>query len=714
MTVIEDALRSGRQSLTEYESKQFLATFGISACLETLVSDAELATAAAEAIGYPVVLKVCGATLSHKTEVGGVALNLRTAQEVHHEAERLLRIPGCEGLLVEEMVKGDRELVCGLVRDPQLGPCVMFGLGGIFAEALDDAVFRVAPLSKNEAIEMMLQIRGAKVLAEFRGQAQVNMEAMAGILVALGRVGAECETIQAIDINPVKIRRDGTPVVVDALITLVAAKAQPALNPATTESRVESSARHPLFPFLEPESVAIVGASASPGKAGYELVRNILANEFRGKIYPVNPKGGDILGLRAYQKVSDLPSDLGIVILPAAGTAQALRDLTAKGVRNVVLLAGGFAEVDEAGASIQQELVDIIRTTGVRVLGPNTSGHTSTPHCFTSAFFPLGKIRRGSVSVIAQTGNFATHTMRHILADEHFGVCRVLGIGNKIDIDETDALELLASDPETRSIVMYLESFKRPRRFLEVAREVTRRKPLVMLKTGTSETGRQAAIAHTAAMASEDRLIDGMLRQAGVVRIANYTDLILSVKALSMLPLPAGNGVSFLAPSGAMLVSLTDLCCRLDLSVPTLSPATVNRLQEISPAYLRMRNPVDIWGSAGVHGVEFAYREGMEAALKDPAVDAVASVFMLTRANGVPSSYQFVLDLVEKYPKKPILISFSAENECAEECRAFLEPRGVPTFSEIEHPFEALSILMRCQRAMNRPQDEAVATTAGR
>ena len=477
---------------------------------------------------------------------------------------------------------------------------------------------------------------------------------------------------------------------------------------------METANKHPLLPFIEPKSVAIVGASASPGKAGHELLRNLLANEYRGKIFPVNPKAKEILGLRVYQKISDLPSgvDLAIVILPAASTAEALRDLTAEGIRNVVLLAGGFAEVDESGARIQQELVEIIRRTGVRVLGPNTSGHTSTPHCFTSAFFPLGKIRRGSVSVIAQTGNFATHTMKYILSDEHFGVCRVLGIGNKIDIDETDALELLASDPETRSIVMYLESFKRPRRFLEVARVVTRCKPVVMLKSGTSEAGRQAAIAHTAAMASEDRLIDGMLRQAGVVRIANYTDLILTIKALSMLPLPSGNRISFVAPSGAMLVSLTDLCSRLELRVPTLSPATLDRLQELSPPFLRMRNPIDIWGAAGVHGFEYAYREGMEAALKDPGIDALASVFMLTRASGVPSSYQFVLDLVNRYPKKPILISFSGEKECAEECRAFLEPRGVPTFPEIEQPFEALSILMQCQRAMQRP--EAAATTAGR
>jgi acetyl-CoA synthetase (ADP-forming) len=220
VTVIEDALQSGQSNLSEHEAKRFLSGFGISVCREALADGAESAAAAAATIGFPVVLKVSGANLPHKTEVGGVALNLKSEQEVRAEAQRLLRIPGCEGLLVEEMVKGDRELVCGLVRDKQLGPCVMFGLGGIFTEALDDAVFRVAPVTVAEAGEMMAEIRSTKILGPFRGQSPVDRKALAGILVALGNIGMWHDAVQAIDINPVKIRSDGTPVVVDALVTL--------------------------------------------------------------------------------------------------------------------------------------------------------------------------------------------------------------------------------------------------------------------------------------------------------------------------------------------------------------------------------------------------------------------------------------------------------------------------------------------------------------
>lgn len=466
---------------------------------------------------------------------------------------------------------------------------------------------------------------------------------------------------------------------------------------------MDVTAKKSLVPFFEPQSVAIIGASVTPGKAGYEAIRNVLANGYPGKIHLVNPKGGEILGLPVTPAISALPEgvDLAVVILPAEATPKALRDCAAKGIQHVALMAGGFAEVDEGGARIQRELEAIIRETGIRVMGPNISGHTSTPQSYTSAFFPLGKIRRGTVSIIAQTGNFATHTMKYILTGEHFGVCRVIGLGNKVDIDESDALEYLADDPETSAVVIYLESFKRPRHFLDIAREVTRRKPIVMLKSGTTDAGKQAAVAHTAAMATEDRLVDGLLRQAGIVRVWEYTHLILAAKALSMLPLPKGNRVSFLAPSGAMLVAYTDLCVRLGLEVPPVSPETVHRLQEISPPYIRMRNPVDIWASATVRGVEFAYREGMEAVLKDSNIDAVVPVLMLTREIGVPS-FDFVLDLAKRYPEKPILVSFSGAKECIEECKAYLEPQGVPTFPEIEQSFEVLSILVRCATAMKR------------
>ncbi len=456
--------------------------------------------------------------------------------------------------------------------------------------------------------------------------------------------------------------------------------------------------------FLEARSVAVIGASATPGKGGNDIIRNIQSNGYRGSLYLVNPRGGEILGLKVLKSALDLPSgiDLGVLVLPASATLQALKECGQRGIRAAVLVAGGFAEVDDQGEELQGEILKVIEETGMRVLGPNTSGLLSMPQNLAASFFPLGKVPRGSISYIAQTGNFATHSMRFIMSAENYGVARVVGLGNKVDVDESDALEYLGEDPETKAIIVYLESFKRPRRFLEVAREVTPHKPVLLLKGGSTEKGAQAAVTHTAAMAADDRLVSGALRQAGVVRMSKYSDLVLTAKGLALMPLPKGRRIAVLAPSGAMLVCLAD-CCERDfgLSVPELEKESRERLQSISPNFVRMRNPVDIWPSATIHGAETAYREGMEAVLMDPNVDAVVSVLLMTDETGAPP-LDFIVDLARRFPDKPIYVSCSGQKKHIEAAKAFLEPKGIPTFWFAEEALEALSYAAQCREAMER------------
>ncbi len=220
MDDIAKALGGGKDALNEYESKRLLASAGVPVCREALARDVEEASKIAAEFGYPVVLKAAGSTLYHKTEVGGIALNLKNGSDVRKEGKRLLTIPGCEAILVQEMIQGNREIVCGLLRDVQFGPCVMFGLGGIFTELLQDVVFRVAPLSDFDAQQMMADIRTAKVLDSFRGEAAADRGALAKILVALGQIGLARPEVEAIDVNPLKIRKDGSPVAVDALVKI--------------------------------------------------------------------------------------------------------------------------------------------------------------------------------------------------------------------------------------------------------------------------------------------------------------------------------------------------------------------------------------------------------------------------------------------------------------------------------------------------------------
>jgi acetyltransferase len=461
--------------------------------------------------------------------------------------------------------------------------------------------------------------------------------------------------------------------------------------------------------LFEPESVAIIGASASPGRPGHEIIRNIQANKYGGRVHLVNPKGGEILGLPVTASIDELPNgiDQAVIIVSAAATTGVVRQLAAKGVGTFVLAAGGYSEVDEHGEELQRELAQTIKDLGVRAIGPNTSGHISMPHHYTSSFFPLGWIRPGNISYIAQTGNFATHTQRYITSGESYGVARVVGLGNKIDMDETEVLEYLADDDATKAIFMYLESFKRPREFMKAARAASAKKPLFLLKGGTSKEGSQAAIAHTAALASDDRVVSAAMKQAGVTQLHDYSHLFNVAKAISTMPLPKGNRISFMAPSGAMLVVLTDLCRqRLDLAVPDLLEVNRARLQAIGPDWLRMRNPVDIWGPAMVHGIEKAHREAIEAVMDDPNIDACIVVLVVVDEFG-RTPLDFFVEMAHKYPDKPLYVTFSGIKERMEEAKAYLEPRGVPTYPYIEQPFEVLSILNKARINMERARKRA-------
>jgi len=454
--------------------------------------------------------------------------------------------------------------------------------------------------------------------------------------------------------------------------------------------------------FFAPKSISVVGASATSGKPGRTVIENLIANGFKGKIYPVNPRGGEICDIPVFKTIEALPNaiDMSIVMLPATQTPRAIEDCAAKGIKSVVLAAGGFAEVDHAGEDLQAQLKDIIKQTGVRVLGPNTAGHISTPANFTSSFFPLGKIPKGGISYIAQTGNFTGAMMRSIMTGEHYGVARCVGLGNTVDIDEADILEFLEDDRETSAIFIYLESLHRPREFLKIARRVTRKKPIIMLKGGATEAGAKAAMSHTASLGSDDKILDGAMKQAGIIRIDEFTHLFLAAKAAAMMPIPNSNRVGFVSPSGAFIVHLSDICKqRTCLDFAEVTTKTQSRLETISPPFINITNPVDVFPSATVNGMEFAWRESMEALLKDKNVDAVVAILILTKELE-EVNLGFIVEQKKRFPEKPIYISFSGDENSNAAAKAFLEPRGVPTFPRIEDPFKVLNIMTQCRESL--------------
>ncbi|NWF57247.1 MAG: CoA-binding protein, partial [Syntrophaceae bacterium] len=391
---------------------------------------------------------------------------------------------------------------------------------------------------------------------------------------------------------------------------------------------------------------------------------------------------------------------LAVFIVPAEKTLEPLRECAEKKVPAAVIASGGYAEVDEQGASLQEEILKVARASGMRIIGPNTSGLTSTPASLTTTFFPLGKVRRGPISYIAQTGNFATHTMRWINTAENFGVARVAGLGNKIDVEDSEVLEYLGEDPETKAVLMYVEGFREPRRFLEVARRVTRKKPVVILKGGRTKAGAERAFSHTASLAGNDSVLDGAFRQAGIARVRRYADLINVAKAIAFQALPPGRRVSSLAPSGALGVVVADCCEFAGLEMARHSDKSVKRLREISAPWVTVSNPVDMSAITPILGPVEAYGKVMEILLQDERVDAIVPI-LLASPRTPAEAYGFLPDLSAKYPHKPIYASFTGDKPSFDAARDFLEKRSIPVFFPVEDVFEILPILCRSKKFMS-------------
>jgi len=453
----------------------------------------------------------------------------------------------------------------------------------------------------------------------------------------------------------------------------------------------------PLDTFFDPKSVAVIGASNTPGKLGYIAIENLMKIGYAGKIYPVNPKVGEVLGLKAYPNVRDIPGpvDVGLVLVPAETAIGVIADLADKGVKHAVVVAGGFGEVDEKGASRQQQMVDIARKVGMRIIGPNTTGIVSSPARFSTTFQAGVELRPGPAAYISQTGNFASITFKWILSKEHFGISRVIGLGNKCDVDDADALEYLETDPETKVIAMYVEGIKNGRRLVEVARRVVKKKPILALKSGRTSAGSKAAHSHTASLAANDTIVDAALRQAGIIRVRNYMDLINNTKAFVYQQPPKGNRVGIISPSGGLGVITADACESSGLQVAKLREETLNQFRKASPPFIDVGNPYDIWPSVSLIGMDEAYRIAVESMFEDKNVDAIIAGFMVTKGFTELKDNSFIAAASRKHPEKPIVVFATSEWEMVDRMQADLEKQSVPVYISPEMAVESLATMYK-------------------
>ncbi|MDX2382191.1 MAG: acetate--CoA ligase family protein [Acidimicrobiia bacterium] len=611
-------------TLSERDSKALLADYGVPIATEHVVDTAGAAAAAAEQIGFPVVVKLNGDAIAHKTERGLVRLRLADRAAVEAAAGELLAAAttddGEVSLLVAPMIGGSRELIVGLVRDQQFGATVMLGVGGILAEAVADVVFRPAPLDEITAREMIGDLATQKLLGDFRGEKAVDRGALVAILVGLGRVAVDRPDVRSVDINPLIVQPDGTPVAVDGLVEVGDAAASDG-DPQAPEGARPRPSDEQFAALFEPRGVVVTGASTHPGKFGFVSLHNILAGGYEGGVYGTNLKGEEVLGIKTVADVDELPDDsidLVFVCTPAAANPGLLRACAAKGIKAAFLTSAGYGEAGEEGRAAERELVALADELGILLAGPNGQGVVSTPAklCaqIVAPYPPAGRI-----GVASQSGNFVSSFL-NLARASGVGISRAVSAGNAAATTVADYLDWYAHDAATAVGLAYVEGITDGRALMDRLAATTARKPLVLIKGGSTEGGAAAAASHTGALAANDKVFDGACRAGGITRAATVTEAFEAAATFATQPLPSGPNTVVVTTAGGWGVVTSDAITRdSDLVLMQLPDDLRAAIDEKLPPRWSRNNPIDCAGGETRDTIP----EVLALAASHPDVDAV-------------------------------------------------------------------------------------------
>ena len=472
------------------------------------------------------------------------------------------------------------------------------------------------------------------------------------------------------------------------------------MGEATLKSIVEQ-----LDPIFKPKSIAVIGASDKPGKWGFMMIDRPLRTGFDGAIYPVNPGKEEILGLRCYPRILDIPGpvDLAVITIPADKVPQTLQDCIKKGIKGVVLITAGFAEIGTEGTVLQDKVVTIAKEGGIRFVGPNCMGIWSAAGNLNLCFYK--RPDSGAIAFVSQSGTYGAHLSEQANA-RGYGLSKFVSIGNQADITASEYLDYLAHDNDTKVIIFYMEGFRDGRRFFELAREVTKKKPVVVYKGGRTAAGAKAALSHTASLAGSEEIFEAMCRQAGIIRSFEPLQSFEMAEALVCQPLPRGKRVAIMG-SGGQCVVTSDACASLGLEIPEFDANTIKELEKLLPPYAPSpRNPVDFAGSYR------SIREEVEVVEKFLRLDYIDGVItnipldwdswatssqsgepVLTTSSNSAEYAEYFASLPWKYSKPIITVRWS--RTLSEVVETTLKKSGIPVYDTSEQCARAMYALTK-------------------
>jgi acetyl coenzyme A synthetase (ADP forming)-like protein len=667
-----------RTSLTAPEGKLVCDAYGIPVPKEGLAKSAAEAAKLAAGMGFPVVMKIVSPDILHKTEAGGVMVGVKTAAEAEKNYDTILANAKkykadakIEGIQVQQMLLGGQEVIVGAVTDGSFGKLVAFGLGGVLVEVLKDVTFRLAPATKEDALSMLDGIQAHEMLKGVRGSDPANRDAIAKIIVNVSQLITDFPEIAEMDLNPVFATKT------DAIAADVRIVVDFAPKPPRPRPNHDDIVRQ-MNRIMKPKAVAVIGASAESGKIGNSVMKNLINGGYKGEIYPIHPKADEIMGKKVYKSVKDVPGEIDIAVfaIPASLVARALTECGEKKIVGAILIPSGYAET--GNVKDQEELQAIGQKYGIRLMGPNIYGFYYTPANLCATFCTAYDVK-GSAALSSQSGGIGMAIIGFSRSAK-MGVSAIVGLGNKSDIDEDDLLTFFEQDDNTQIIAQHCEDLKDGRAFAEVAKRVSKKKPIVMLKAGRTSAGAKAASSHTGALAGDDKIYEDVLNQSGVIRARSLRDMLEFARGIPVLPTPKGENVVIITGAGGSGVLLSDACVDNKLSLMTIPPDLDAAFRKFIPPFGAAGNPIDITGGEP----PITYVNTVKLGLEDPRIHSLILGYWHTI---VTPPMVFAKNMVElknamkaKGIEKPIVASLAGDIE-VEEAADYLYQNGIVAYA---------------------------------
>jgi acetyl coenzyme A synthetase (ADP forming)-like protein len=667
-----------RTSLTAPEGKLVCDAYGIPVPKEGVAKSASEASKIATGMGFPVVMKIVSPDILHKTEAGGVMVGVKSAADVEKNyatilanAKKYRSDAKIEGIQVQQMLLGGQEVIVGAVTDGSFGKLVAFGLGGVLVEVLKDITFRLAPATKQDALSMLDGIQAHEMLKGVRGSDPANRDAIADIIVNVSKLITDFPEIAEMDLNPVFATKTNA-IAADVRIVVDFAPQPPRPRPKHDDI-VRQMNR-----IMKPKSVAVIGASSENGKIGNSVMKNLINGGYKGEIYPIHPKADEIMGKKVYKSVKDVPGEVDIAVfaIPANFVAAALIECGEKKVVGAILIPSGYAETGNVKG--QEEIQAIGQKYGIRLMGPNIYGFYYTPANLCATFCTAYDVK-GSAALSSQSGGIGMAIIGFSRSAK-MGVSAIVGLGNKSDIDEDDLLTFFEQDDNTQIIAQHCEDLKDGRAFAEVAKRVSKKKPIVVLKAGRTSAGAKAASSHTGALAGNDKIYEDVFNQSGVIRARSLRDMLEFARGIPVLPTPKGENVVIITGAGGSGVLLSDACIDNKLSLMTIPPDLDAAFRKFIPPFGAAGNPVDITGGEP----PITYVNTVKLGLEDPRIHALILGYWHTI---VTPPMVFAKNMVEvknemkvRGIEKPIVASLAGDIE-VEEAADYLYQNGIVAYA---------------------------------